>query len=66
MHQPVTQTDAIALINSMIATLNLSQVIIQWGKCIFLENLKIREKKMEKISKREQCALMKFEQTDAM
>ena len=31
-HQPVTATDAIALINSMIATSNLSQEIIEWKK----------------------------------
>jgi hypothetical protein len=32
MRQPVTPTDALALINSMISTSNLSDVIIAWKK----------------------------------
>jgi hypothetical protein len=42
MRQPVTATDAINLINSMITTSNLSEDIIEWKKKnIFLENLKM-------------------------
>ncbi len=32
MHQPVTLTDALALINSMISTSNISDAIIAWKK----------------------------------